>query len=530
MTAVGLTEPGLERLAELGLNGEGEIVGVADSGLDSGDPATIHPDFAGRLAALYTWPVSSDWSSIVTNVLDDNGPADTRSGHGTLMAGLVCGDGSASVAAGEDPVRGLAYKAHLVFQAIEQGLKWTDNYRQSYYRQYKRYPPDSGLAGLPADLTELFQRAYDAGVRIQFNGWGGGDFGAYDDYASAVDRFMWEHKDFLILFPAGNDGTDNNHDGIVDEGSITPPGTAKNCITVGAAESVRMQGGYQTTWGQQWPNNYPADPLRSDKVSDDPNDLAPFSSRGPTRDGRTKPDLVAPGTNILSTRSQALRSDTSPGWGAWPKANNMYMFDGGTTCSAALAAGEAAVVRQYLRTVQHISNPSAALLKAALIHGAQYRPYRFGGAPSPRGFDMAQGWDHLNLASILMPDPNVSVTWHDHVEGLVTGQAVSLSLIVADSSIPLVATLVWTDPPGPAGSYPNLINDMDLAVTDPKGEVFYGNAGDRADEPDRVNNVERVIIARPMTGQYQVEVKAFKVTRGPQDFALVYSGGCGARG
>ena len=41
-------------------------------------------------------------------------------------------------------------------------------------------------------------------------------FGAYDDYAEAVDRFMWEHKDFLILFAAGNDGTDDNRDGIVD--------------------------------------------------------------------------------------------------------------------------------------------------------------------------------------------------------------------------------------------------------------------------------------------------------------------------
>ena len=53
---------------------------------------------------------------------------------------------------------------------------------------------------------------------------------------------MWEHKDFLILFAAGNDGSDGNRDGVVDEGSLTPPGTAKNCITVGAAESVRAPG------------------------------------------------------------------------------------------------------------------------------------------------------------------------------------------------------------------------------------------------------------------------------------------------
>ena len=316
----------------LGLSGRGEIVGVADSGLDTGNPDTIHPDFSGRIAAIQSWPVASDWSSVVTNVGGDDGPADTRSGHGTHVAGSICGNGTASLSVQPDPVRGLAYEATLVFQAIEQRLQWTDAYRQAYYRQYRRYPPDYGLAGLPVDLRSLFQQAYDAGARIHSNSWGGGDFGAYDDYAEAVDRFMWEHKDFLILFAAGNDGADGNRDGVVDQGSVTPPGTAKNCITVGAAESVRAQGGYQRPYGQLWPDDYPTNPLKSDMPSDNADDIAAFSSRGPTRDGRIKPDLVAPGTNILSTRSQALLAGANPGLGrldAKPPAN---------TCSTAARA------------------------------------------------------------------------------------------------------------------------------------------------------------------------------------------------
>jgi hypothetical protein len=513
--------------AGLGLSGRGEIVGVADSGLDSGEAATIHPDFAGRVAAIRSWPVASDWSSVVTNVGGDDGPADTRSGHGTHVAGSIGGNGSASLAVQSEPVRGLAFEGNLIFQAIEQRLVWTEAYRKAYYQQYHRYPPDSGLAGLPADLKVLFQQAYDAGARVHNNSWGGGDFGAYDDYAEAVDRFMWEHKDFLILFAAGNDGSDGNRDGVVDEGSITPPATAKNCVTVGAAESVRAQGGYQQPYGQLWPSDYPANPLKSDKPSDNGDDLAAFSSRGPTRDGRIKPDLVAPGTNILSVRSQALPAGANPGWGAWTKAPGKYMFDGGTSMATPLSTGAAAVVRQYLRTVKRRANPSAALVKATLLHGAQYRSYRHAPTAAHTLYDFAQGWGHLNLQAVLAPAAPLQVRWYDNRSGLNTGQSWRWSATVADTTAPLAITLAWTDYPGAPGNYPNLVNDLDLVVTAPSGAMYYGNsaAGQAGGKPDRVNNVERVVIPAPEKGRYTIRVRGTNVPRGPQDFALVYSGG-----
>lgn len=512
----------------LGLSGRGEIVGVADSGLDTGDPATVHPDFAGRVAAFHSWPVASDWGSVVTNVGEDDGPADTRSGHGTHVAGSVAGNGTASLAVQTEPVRGLAHEALLVFQAVEQRLKWTTAYRNAYYQRYRRYPPDYGLAGLPVDLRTLFQQAYDAGARIHNNSWGGGDFGAYDEYCEAVDRFMWEHKDFLILFAAGNDGSDGDRDGIVDPGSITPPATAKNGITVGAAESVRAQGGYQSGWGQLWPADYPAGVLKTDKPSDNAADIAAFSSRGPTRDGRFKPDVVAPGTNILSTRSQALASGVTPGWGAWSKSNK-YMFDGGTSMATPLTAGAVAVLRQYLRQVKRRAAPSAALVKATLLHGAQRWRYRLAPAPEDVLWDDAQGWGHVALNAVLVPPANVAVRWYDQRAGLRTGQSWKWSCWVADAGVPLAFTLVWTDYPASAGVYPNLVNDLDLVITSPSGKFYYGNGpiGQAGGAPDRVNNVERVVIPQPERGRYTIRVRGFNVPRGPQDFALVYSGGIG---
>ena len=46
----------------LRLTGEGEIIGVCDGGFDTGDPDTIHPDFAGRIVAIKSYPITPDWT------------------------------------------------------------------------------------------------------------------------------------------------------------------------------------------------------------------------------------------------------------------------------------------------------------------------------------------------------------------------------------------------------------------------------------------------------------------------------------
>jgi hypothetical protein len=91
----------------------------------------------------------------------------------------------------------------------------------------------------------------------------------------------------------------------------------------------------------------------------------------------------------------------------------------------------------------------------------------------------------------------------------------------------LALTLVWTDYPGTPGHAPNLVNDLDLVVTTPSGKICYGNANptDAEPRPDRANNVERIMFAQPEIGRYQIRVRAYNVPRGPQPFALVYSGG-----
>ncbi|ODS40881.1 MAG: hypothetical protein A7315_15485 [Candidatus Altiarchaeales archaeon WOR_SM1_79] len=207
-----------------GLDGSEQIVAVADTGLDTGvNDATMHDDFEGRIVSIHD------------RVGD--GANDVKSGHGTHVAGSVLGNGSRS---GGD-IRGMAFAASLVFQALENNTT-------------------EDLSGIPADLNQLFQQAYDDGARIHNNSWGDSSHGQYTTDSQDIDEFMWNHKDMIILFAASNDGTDANNDGVIDNDSLSSQACSKNCITVGASENNRSTGGYQNTYGHYWPGDYSTNP------------------------------------------------------------------------------------------------------------------------------------------------------------------------------------------------------------------------------------------------------------------------------
>ncbi|HVE85024.1 MAG TPA: S8 family serine peptidase, partial [Myxococcales bacterium] len=83
------------------LTGSGETVAVCDTGLDTGDPNTIHPDFKGRIRFIKSYPMTADLNGYVENPGGNDGPADLDSGHGTHVAGSVLGTGAASKELGE---------------------------------------------------------------------------------------------------------------------------------------------------------------------------------------------------------------------------------------------------------------------------------------------------------------------------------------------------------------------------------------------------------------------------------------------
>jgi subtilisin family serine protease len=492
----------------LGLSGQGEFVGICDTGIDTGDAATINDDFAKRVAAIKSYPINLDFSTQINNPGANDGPADLDSGHGTHVAGSVLGSGvnSSGLTGVTAPIRGLAYKAKLIFQAVEQEMLWKPEFQEGR----ERYE----LSGLPNDLTDLFQFAYNKGARIHSNSWGGGEPGVYDQQCSQLDQFVWKHKDMCILVAAGNDGSDNDGDGKINPMSVTSPSTAKNCITIGASENMRPEFNADH-YGAWWPDDYPVAPFKNAPMGDDPDQVVAFSSRGPTKDGRIKPDVLAPGTWILSTRSSQIASNNH-GWRAFP-ASKKYFFMGGTSMATPLAAGAAILVREYYRKHRSVKSPTAALIKATLVAGAT----RIGSAADRKELcDSDQGFGRINLAASLAPAKPARMDFVEQSKGLRTGETKTFDVTVKSNKVPLRIVLAYTDFPGPA-----LVNDLNLIVHSPAGKTYVGNQksiGSMSLDAD--NNVEVVQVPRPSPGTWEIEIVGSNVPQGPQDFVLVYLG------
>ena len=353
-----------------------------------------------------------------------------------------------------------------------------------------------------------------------------------------------------ITFSAGNAGTDANGDGVIDPDSTGSPATAKNVITVGASENDR-QGDYACdtflnscasgqnhifAYGAAWPGDYPANPIAGDPSAGNAEQMAAFSSRGPTDDGRIKPDVVAPGTWVLSGYSDMFQAGYDPnpnprngffqieGWGS-PQ-SQVHKYFGGTSMANPLTAGFAAVVRQFYRQVFG-HGASAALVKASIINTAEDMLDENNDGVDDNALPIPnhhEGWGRVSLAPV-SPD---RMGFVDETISLSTGQTVAFSATLSSGGDQAKVTLVWSDRPSTAAAGKNLVNDIDLRVTSPSGAVYLGNVFSggwsiTGGSPDRTNNVENVYIAATEAGTWRAEVIGFNVPSGPQPFALVFT-------
>jgi serine protease AprX len=516
----------------LSLTGKGEIIAISDTGLDTGDKETLHLDIRGRVKTIQSYPIQPEYDSSVKNPGYDDGSADRYSGHGTHIAGSALGNGQQAINLSILPIKGMAPEAELLFQAIEQVPKWNFTYIMSYIEEFGVDPRDKPqLCGRPQKIELLFQEAYQEGARIHSLSWGDGNLSDYDtDRCHALDEFVWNHKKFLAVVSAGNKGKQTSSENqYIDPQSLPCPATAKNCLTVGACENDRL-GEFDDTYAVFSANNFSDEPFGSDCMVDSLDDIAAFSGRGPCLDGRRKPDVIAPGTFILSTRSSQIGDNVE--WGAYPPAQDYYMYNGGSSMATPLVAGCAALVRQYLREQYQppISDPNAALVKAAIIHSAQYHQYRYAHPSSRPWADNEQGWGRVDLQQVLNPKAPTQVIFIDIEEanGLVTGEKHTHQVKITDSSVPLRVTLVYTDRPeenlidiDPVGI---LINNLNLVVYSPSGEYYLGNDFRKTGNPDTINNVEGVVAESPETGEWRIEIVA-ELREGLQDYAVVISGG-----
>ncbi len=482
-----------------GLTGSGIQVTVSDSGLDSGvNDGTMHPDFQGRITGIESFPIDQWWVNngyLAPSASLDDGAADVSdcgtcaNGHGTHVAGSVLGDGTQSGGA----IMGVAPAALLHFQATEQYTDWAS---------HTGWTDGYGLTGIPDDITSMFSQAYVAGSRVHTNSWGSSNApGQYTANSQQADQAAYTYPDMVILFAAGNDGIDSNSNGEINPDSIGSPGTAKNVITIGASENNRP--GFSSEWGQIWPAEYPANPINSDRLADNSDGMAAFSSRGPADDMRIKPDLSAPGTFILSSKS---RFTAATGWGAY---DSEYTYMGGTSMATPLTAGATALILEHLNTNVGMTNPSSALVRAMFVAGADDMAGQYGDPNNGAGESVPnthEGWGRIDLGGAI----NSSFVDKETVS---TGEFREFSFNVPAAMPTLKVALSYTDPAGNPSVGVQLVNDLDIELFKPDGTPVP-----LANDLDMTKGI---VVNSPESGTWEVHITGTNVPQGgPQSFAV----------
>jgi hypothetical protein len=523
------------------------IVDVTDDGFDRGDTsvANIHPDFldaSGHSRVAYVRRVSG---TTVSEALDSN-----CSGHGTINASIV---GGRNTTLATDP--NIAYYADGGTYRFGLGVAPFVKVGAT-----KILDPWSN-----PDYSTIIDTAYSSGARISSNSWASGcatphgccNAGILGDYTATSQEYdglvrdarssAVGNQEMVIVFAAANHGACVNEQ-LGNEGS-----TAKNTIVVGACENDNQTGVNDGCGeGNAGANNI--------------NDVADFSSAGPTQDNRVKPDIMAPGTHIFGVASQAACFNGSgvcgsaTNDGALPAADayyppdpnaadtrdqNLYTWSSGTSHACPAVAGGAALLRQWFLDHGHPA-PSPAMTKAYLVNSAAYMN---GARANDNLPSNTQGMGRMNLGMVFDNTPRLvfdQVKVCHKSEADDASEVFTVTGTVSNNTMPFRVTLAWTDDRGTPGAGAMLKNDLDLEVQ--VGGNFYrgnnfthgvSNPGAVADPPDDRNNLESVFLPAGTTGNFTVTVRPSDINADgvpgngdatDQDFAIViYNGELPAR-
>ncbi len=378
--------------------------------------------------------------------------------HGTHTGGTLCGD--------DEPVG---------------GTSWHDGVAKKsrlYFQYYSSFPTGWDMnvwfagpeSGGPTGLRS-FNHSMSLSRKDTFN--------IYVFSDMTADQFVWNHPMFMHCNSMGNYGvTQMGH-----------PVIAKNIISTGGTLNGTSCRTFYTT-----------------------------SSRGPTADGRRKPQLISPADGLLSA------SHTSA---------SGYVSMSGTSMATPNMAGSMALIRDYFRKGFYPTGDSttgtpleitAALNKAVGIVGADNDVT---GYTVP---DNNVGWGRVDLDSSLYFAGDQSKLWvWDELAGLQTGDSAVFTIEVAGDSRPFRVALCWSDYPGVMQAQRIIVNDLNLLVVSPTGTEYKGNVYSAGQSTtggvyDSLNVEECFRLNQPALGTWTVKVYARNIPQGPQPFALAAIG------
>ena len=539
---VSVTGPGYRNwLNSRGLLGSSnqQIVAVMDTGYDDGtapsSTVTHHPDLESpdRLDGLkrYSGYGTTGWDPF---------------GHGTMVAGIIAGDGTLGYGTGGQDSGGYLYgsgiapKSQIYAAKFEPALLDVPATQETALSDARNY--SGGLGANRAFIANESWNQRDESNNSTYVPINSYQYMArfFDNRVRDANTKLSGDQPMTIVFSSGNFA--NNCNNLIWD-TVAAPATAKNVITVGASESYRPT---------------PTPPLSclpcTDGVFGRPPNLnathvsriAAFSSRGrffqpyPASElahaTRIKPDLVAPAVRVFSTVPYAHNYPADGFVGCtdfYPSLPSDYhTYGSGTSFAAPVVSGVAALKRKWF--LDKGTDPAPSLLKASLVATADSLGGLAGNdhRPSPR-----YGWGRVNLNRAT--DSTVRFYVNESAGlAISTGQTRSWTRSVGAGSKPIYIVLAWSDPPTAVdgNSQAALVNDLSLKVG---GGTWRGNFFNEnitgvdngysyqftlgVGANDTINNVEAVFIPAGTysTGQsITLEVSGANVPQGPQLFSL----------
>lgn len=451
-----------------GLSGKDVVVFLYDSGIVHYQ----HPDFLNRIIQI-------------------EGSERIRD-HSTHVAGTLSGSGNNS--GGKDLFgypnygklqqwRGIAPEALIKsFGAVTSDLLYDDG--EDLAANFHNVTTSPGSV----DLGSI-----SLGNNIVQNGLNCSNLGNYANTAILIDKIVrGEINGIKIPF---FQSVGNEVSSIIPPcgtfSTITVPATAKNGIGIGA-------------------------------INSNDNSIYRPSSRGPTDDGRLKPDLVAPGCEIGNDNgimSTSIGNNQESLYG--------YTDRCGTSMAAPVAAGVSALVLQELDSL-YGSNPEPSTVKALLIHTSTDLG---NGGP-----DYSFGWGSLNAGSAIslirndfMDRNNQALRRNFIINSSLDHGNTAVYPLLSDGTRDVKVTIAWDDPPATRLAANTLVNNLDIQLEDPEGirySPFVLNHSDPARAAvagyDETNNVESAMGNRK-SGTWLVYVNGASVPTGPQIFTLIGS-------
>ncbi len=316
------------------------------------------------------------------------------------------------------------------------------------------------------------------------------DAGKYDAVARVVDIVHNLAPYYLAVYAAGNErGSSASINGAGGFDLMSFRTVSKNAMVVGAVSAVTNYTGPSSVV------------------------MSSFSNWGPTDDGRIKPDLVGKGVAVLSTTGSGAVTTTST-------------YDG-TSMSAPNVTGTLLLLQQYYKQLNG-RFLRAASLKGLALHSADE-------AGTTDGPDYKFGWGLCNAEAGANIITNDGLSSSIQELTLNPGETKTFTVTAQGGTVPLMASISWTDPEAVANTAglndrtASLVNDLDVRVSIASTTILPwkldpANPNNAAVKADNLVDPFEKVQVNSASGTYTITVTHKGTLAAPQNFTLILSG------